>query len=49
MLLSSMALLQGQIPTDTRKDALIAAGIDGTCQIDSINIKRYDIITRLRG
>ncbi|HEQ97990.1 MAG TPA: T9SS type A sorting domain-containing protein [candidate division Zixibacteria bacterium] len=36
-------LAKGEIPTDSRKDALVSAGIDGTCRIDSINIKRYDI------
>ncbi|MBD3218116.1 MAG: hypothetical protein GF310_07560 [candidate division Zixibacteria bacterium] len=37
------SLVIGEIPTDTRKDALVSAGIDGTCKIDSVNIKRYDI------
>lgn len=35
--------LHAQIPTDTRKDALVASGIDGTCRMDSIVLKRYNI------
>ena len=35
--------LSADIPTDTRKDGLVSAGIDGTCMMDSIVIKRYDI------